>query len=185
MPNCLNCGKEFEWRRYYPKKIYCSKKCRDAFYYKIDPIGRNKSSRLSKGWSEDRLMEPVRKRENKKILVPLLNQEVIYYKNNCGYPCCTYKGKKWLIHRLVMKFKLAAQGLELLPTDTVQHIDKDRMNFHPDNLQLIPGRHGCGAGVLDPLPHYEARFREQPYRFTPMMIGLLNEFGYDVTRRAA
>lgn len=44
-----------------------------------------------------------------------------------------------LEHRLVMARKL---GRPLLRTETVHHIDGDRMNNAPENLQLRQGKHG-------------------------------------------
>lgn len=47
-----------------------------------------------------------------------------------------------LEHRLVLARKL---GRALLPHETVHHKDGDRLNNHPDNLELRVGRHGKGA----------------------------------------
>lgn len=47
-----------------------------------------------------------------------------------------------LEHRLVMARKL---GRPLLISETVHHLDGDRANNHPDNLQLRQGKHGKGT----------------------------------------
>ena len=45
-------------------------------------------------------------------------------------------------HRLVLARRL---GRLLLDHETVHHIDGDKKNNHPDNLQLRQGRHGKGV----------------------------------------
>ncbi len=61
-------------------------------------------------------------------------------------------------HRLVMARKL---GRPLLRSETIHHIDGDRLNNSPDNLQLRQGRHGkhivmrcndCGSHNIGPAP---------------------------------
>lgn len=47
-----------------------------------------------------------------------------------------------LEHRLVMARLL---GRRLLKSETVHHIDNDRQNNRPENLQLRQGKHGSGA----------------------------------------
>lgn len=47
-----------------------------------------------------------------------------------------------LEHRLVVARMI---GRPLHPTETVHHIDGDRTNNKPENLQLRQGRHGKGA----------------------------------------
>lgn len=50
-----------------------------------------------------------------------------------------------LEHRLVMARKI---GRPLLPTETVHHIDGNRQNNHPSNVQLRQGRHGFGVHMV-------------------------------------
>lgn len=52
------------------------------------------------------------------------------------------KGRYVPEHRLVMA---RAIGRPLLPTETVHHIDGDRLNNTQENLQLRSGRHGKGV----------------------------------------
>lgn len=54
-------------------------------------------------------------------------------------------GKYELEHRFVMKKIL---GRELTKHETVHHVDGDRGNNHPTNLQLRIGRHGKGALMM-------------------------------------
>lgn len=62
---------------------------------------------------------------NKGVLNPYVNAR--------GYRCFKIDGKEIREHRMVMEEKL---GRKLLSTELVHHIDGDKLNNHPDNLEL-------------------------------------------------
>lgn len=55
------------------------------------------------------------------------------YINARGYRCFKIEGKEIREHRMVMEQKL---GRKLLSTELVHHLDGDKLNNHPDNLEL-------------------------------------------------
>lgn len=59
-----------------------------------------------------------------------------------GYVRIRMDGKYVLEHRVIMAGLL---GRPLLPSEQVHHIDADRQNNSPDNLELRSGPHGIGA----------------------------------------
>ena len=69
-----------------------------------------------------------------------------YVNLNVGrdHPMATKSGYV-LEHRLVMSGVL---GRFLTPDETVHHIDGDKANNSPDNLQLRKGRHGKGISYM-------------------------------------
>jgi hypothetical protein len=79
-------------------------------------------------------------------------------------PMAVMRGKSGYVaeHRLVLARKL---GRPLLASETVHHIDGDRGNNAPENLQLRQGRHGkhvvfvccdCGSRNVKPAELDEA-----------------------------
>lgn len=64
-----------------------------------------------------------------------------------GYRKVYVEERGWLLeHRYVMEQKI---GRYLLPDENVHHIDGDRLNNHPDNLELWSKRQPSGQRVED------------------------------------
>lgn len=71
-------------------------------------------------WPQPRKKEPMAGR--KKFL------------DNNGYPRYVY-GRQELVHRAVMRRKMKR---DFRPGEVVHHIDEDKTNYDPDNLELFP-----------------------------------------------
>ena len=72
------------------------------------------------------------------------------------FACMARSKGRILEHRLVMARKF---GRPLRDTETVHHIDGDKTNNHPDNLEIRQGKHGkhiamccldCGSHNIGP-----------------------------------
>lgn len=66
--------------------------------------------------------------------------------HHTGYLYVQVDGKSVAVHRRVMAKKL---GRELRAHETVHHINGDRLDNSPDNLELWSSRHGRGQRVED------------------------------------
>lgn len=146
---CIICYTPFSYT--INSRIYCSPKCSSrAIYLKKKNLP---------------LQTP--KRITKKISVPILNRILSISTCERGYPSCTYEGKKYLVHRLVMEQII---GRKLERWEQVHHIDGNKMNFQPDNLIISPGAHGNKLGI-QPVINSSIKF--------------LIEQGYEITKKAA
>ena len=67
-------------------------------------------------------------------------------------------------HRLVMQEKL---GRKLHKHETVHHKDGNRLNNHPDNLELWSSRHGRGQRVSDQIEAAQRLLRDYGVPVTP------------------
>lgn len=70
--------------------------------------------------------------------------------HHTGYRYLNKSGRTVAEHREVMAKKI---GRELHRDETVHHIDGDRLNNDPSNLELWVGRHGRGQRVDDQIIH--------------------------------
>lgn len=80
--------------------------------------------------------------------------------SSTGYPMMYFRGEKYLLHRYIWE-NVHGRRLKPYPQETVHHVDGDKMNFHPDNLQLRHGSHGqhhlcicnaCGSDDVTAVP---------------------------------
>lgn len=115
---CPECGSKFQPKHRY--KIYCSKECYIENKKKNIPGGLKKWWLYLKGRSGERCH----------------NWKGGWITSN-GYHHMLINNKKVLKHRLVMEEHL---GRKLSETETVHHIDGDKLNNNIDNLRLFQSK---------------------------------------------
>jgi endogenous inhibitor of DNA gyrase (YacG/DUF329 family) len=144
--NCEVCGAEF--LRTGSRHRYCSKKCQNIGQSTI--VESKKERHICK-----RCGSQFHDRHNKNRIYcsaicrdidrPTANKRFI---DQAGYVVFKLNRKRTLEHRYIMEQKL---GRKLLPwpQESVHHIDGNKSNNHPDNLELRQGNHGINRRVGD------------------------------------
>lgn len=162
---CLHCGVDFEPPWNYKKKVFCSRKC--AIRNRMPTPARTDTTFACAHCGK------VRERPRhitKKGYVLGYNWRIKFCSKECGWKgrkerpinpngyVCQSNGYlrvskrgtggrvKLLLHRVVMAQKL---GRELLPGENVHHLDGNRTNASPENLELWTTRQPCGQRVTD------------------------------------
>lgn len=125
---CAQCGKEQSRRRkpggrVYAEQIYCDRACKAAHHKNVAMTRFNGGD----------IKRHVKRHGYVHIALPALL-------SNTG------RKREMLEHRYVMSKHL---GRDLLPEETVHHIDGNRQNNDIGNLELFSSRHGPGQRVND------------------------------------
>jgi hypothetical protein len=87
-----------------------------------------------------------------------------------GYRVHTRNGIQYFEHREVME---RALGRDLLPHETVHHINGQRSDNRLENLELWSGRHGKGQRAADRVRDAVALLREHPRLLADMGLRLI------------
>lgn len=148
MAICQNpkCNKEHS-RTYRPNSKkpakYCSKKCTQACV--CDRWRKNNKEKFKQLQREHR-----KEYTRIKLGLPLDHPRLKAIKGSgcikSGYKVLTINKKAIFEHRFVMEKML---GRPLKNTETVHHIDGNKINNNPSNLELRVGAHGPGQRVED------------------------------------
>lgn len=78
-----------------------------------------------------------------------------------GYRVLRIAGREYKEHRIVMEWHL---GRKLLPTERVHHIDGNKLNNDPSNLEIWTHAHPSGQRVEDKIAAAISLLREYGYR---------------------
>lgn len=130
---CGGCGKDFElppWRFKRGTAVYCSRKCRD----------RAPANRYATGPRGDLIPKARRLRGDGRFVAN--TGYVMVYVPPVDRPLGKERVTYWPEHRVVMRDVL---GRWPDPKDTVHHVNGDKTDNRPENLQLRNGNHGRGA----------------------------------------
>lgn len=127
--HCAWCGAEvYRYACEVGKRVFCSPTCRSAFLSKkTNPDGYIKHPHLAdynKAHNAERMTDEVRLKLRSRKLAS--RRPDVYAK---------FLGRH--VHRIVAELKL---GRQLRPGEIVHHIDGDKQNNSPSNLQILPSQ---------------------------------------------
>ena len=149
---CQLCGTEFYRSRkkgsgtIYREQKFCSHKCKHASLNKtaVDRFNRGEYGRH------------IKRHGYVWISVPAMNGQ---------------KKREMLEHRFIMERKI---GRKLRKEETVHHIDGNRQNNDPSNLELFSSRHGPGQRVRDKIAFAIEMLRLYPEFAREAGVGLVD-----------
>lgn len=174
--NCEQCSKEFVTNSYASKtKKYCSNACKymsqkiAAPYIDCKQCGESfaLSKQVSGGWNYN-------VKYCSKECVNNSQRKEGWCTDKNGYKYATFNGKSMFEHRLIME---GIMGRKLTAQETVHHINGDRMDNRPINLELWSSKHGKGQRVSDKvafaislLEQYPEYLEERGFSLTKLNI---------------
>lgn len=127
--NCLNCGKVCIVHSHHWQKKYCSKKCNDQHYSKLNPKVRQKAWRKYLDTHIEEQRERSREYYQKNREIILLKMKEYYIPNNA-------RGRAKTIAKKYLGLKICSECKTLRDID-VHHIDFDPLNNNPKNLVYL------------------------------------------------
>jgi ribosomal protein S19 len=178
--NCEHCSKEFVVTAFIAKtRKYCSDPCKreaqkvPAPHFDCKQCGKNftASRKQSGSWNYDAKYcsrECVKNSQRKEG----------WCTDKHGYKYAVFNGKQVFEHRAIMESMI---GRKLAPEETVHHINGDRADNRPANLELWSSRHGKGQRVSDKvafavslLQQYPEYLEEQGFCLTKSNNNIVN-----------
>ena len=113
--NCENCGKEIlRYECAIFKHVFCSRECSKSYTSK-------RMSEMNKRLNPSRMNEETKNK---------IRASRILSSDKKAYP--KIKGRH--LHRIMAEKKL---GRKLKPGEVVHHIDGDKQNYNPENLEIL------------------------------------------------
>lgn len=160
--NCVQCSKEITTNSYAAQtKKYCSRSCADIGkkipvpHFDCAQCGKNRARRKFGNKSG---YDYTTKHCSKQCANDALRKEG-WCTDKHGYKCAVFNGKQVFEHRAIMESMI---GRKLALEETVHHINGDRADNRPANLELWSSRHGKGQRVSDKVAFAVSLLRQYP-----------------------